>query len=150
MAGCVCVHRERKCIGCAVLISLPNNMLLRHQDFHRIIVWEASNNCAPKADTMLLKKLFFVYSTSCRIKPQNFVIDQIWRSKFIQQQDAQTLLSYGFVPCVSQPRHLYPRLPPHSQALGAATLLAAAPCPFCQLGTRRASVGSGCLGAARG
>ena len=54
-------YRERKevYIGCTVLISLPSNLLLRQQDFHRLTAWEASNNYAPKADIMLLKQLFF-------------------------------------------------------------------------------------------
>jgi len=78
MVGCVRLHTEgkRKHIRCAALISLLSNPLLRRQDFHRLIVWEASNNYTPKADIMLSKKLSF-HSASCRIKPQNFVIDQI-------------------------------------------------------------------------
>lgn len=103
MAGCVHVHTEgeREHIECAALFSLPSNLLPRNQDFHRVIVWETSNNCASKADVMLLKNLSFL-SASCRIKPQNFVTDQIWRRKS-QQQDDQTLQADGVV---SQPRHV--------------------------------------------
>lgn len=75
--ACVRAYRERrKCIGCAVLISLPSNLLLVHQGFHRLIVWESSNNYAPKADTRLLQ--YFFHSASCWIKPWNFVTNQIW------------------------------------------------------------------------
>lgn len=57
VAGYVCVHREgeRKCIGCAALISLPSDPLPRHQAPRRLTAWEASNNYTPKADAKLPK-----------------------------------------------------------------------------------------------
>lgn len=110
VAGFVCMHTkgEIKHVGCAVLIS-------QHQEFHKLIVWEGSNNCTPKADIMLPKQLF----VHCQIKPCNSVISIRFR-KVTLLSNGVTKVNAVLLCCLPA---LSPHLPADSHPLSAAVLV---------------------------